>query len=250
MTTITFAALPNEEALEYFRAKGFAAALDRFSWKDVWADEHDRAFTVAKAISDDVLGDIRQALDDALAAGTTFETFKKTLTPKLQARGWWGKGAVTDPKTGETKLAQLGSERRLEIIYDTNLRTANAAGRWARTVRNKTLMPFLQYIQIQRPSARDEHKPFHNIVLPVDHPFWRTHYPPNGWLCGCMVRQVSARTMEREGLTLSGDDDLAEFEKTRPFVNDRTGRTEQIPIGIDPGFERNPGVARFDPLQG
>ena len=70
---------------------------------------------------------------------------------------------------------------RLRIIFDTNLRTANAAGRWSRVQRNKRLMPFLTYIQIDRPTRRDAHRPFHGVTLPVDHPFWKTHYPPNGW---------------------------------------------------------------------
>jgi len=249
MTTIAFAALPNEEAIAYFKEKGFANAFDRFSWKDVWGEEHARSFTVAKAVRDDVLTEIRDALLSAIEDGTTLETFKAAMEPKLRELGWWGKGIVEDPKTGEIAEAQLGSARRLRVIYDTNLRTANSAGRWARVQRNKRLMPFLTYIQIDRPSARDAHKPWHGITLPVDHEFWKTHYAPNGWFCGCMIRQVSARTVEKESLTLTTEEELAPFRETRPYFNDRLGITEQVPVGIDPGFAHNPGLARFDPSE-
>lgn len=247
MTSIEYTALPNEEALAYFRAKGFAPALVRFSWRDVWADEHDRMFTVAKAMRDDVLTEIRDALDKALANGVPFARFKKELEPKLRAFGWWGKGLVEDPKTGQREEARLGSARRLRIIYDTNLRTSNAAGRWARVQRNKRLMPLLTYIQIDRPSRRAAHRPFHQVTLPVDHPFWRTHWPPNGWQCGCIVRQISRRVARRDGLTETGDDQVDALSRTRSVRNERRGETVEVPIGIDPGFERNAGLARFDP---
>lgn len=241
---VEFEALPNAEAVEYFRAKGFAPALARFSWRDVWAEEHDRMFTVAKAMRDDVLAEIREAVAAAIEDGETFESFKARLEPKLRAFGWWGKGIVKDPKTGVTERVQLGSARRLRIIFDTNLRTANAAGRWSRTQRNKRLMPYLTYVQIDRPTRRDAHRPFHGITLPVDHPFWKTHYPPNGWQCGCMVRQVSRRTMEREGLELATDAQIRALSQTRRVENPRRGEAVDVPVGIDPGFERNPGQNR------
>ena len=245
--SFVFEALSNQEAIEYFRAKGYAPALSRFSWRDVWADEHDRMFTVAKAMREDVLRTIRAELDSAIADGRTYEDFRAAITPKLKELGWWGKQAVVDPRTGLPEEAQLGSARRLRIIYDTNLRTANAAGRWRRAQRNKALMPFFTYVQIDRPSKREAHEPFHGVTLPVDHPFWRTHWPPNGWLCGCIVRQISRRTLEREGLSLTEDTAVERVSETRPWHDRRNGVTRQVPKGIDPSFERNAGIDRFGP---
>lgn len=245
-----FKALPNVEAIDYFRGKGFAPALSRFSWKDVWGEEHSRAFTVAKATRDDVLGAIRDSLDQAIAEGRSLKDFKAEMEPVLKSFGWWGRGIVTDPKTGLPEEAQLGSANRLRIIYDTNVRTANSAGRWARAQRNKALMPFFTYIQIDRPSAREAHKPFDGVTLPVDHAFWRTHWAPNGWLCGCMVRQISKRVLERDGLAVTDEAKVAEISKTRPHRNDRTGEVTDVPVGIDPGFAHNPGIARYNPEKG
>lgn len=247
MTKVEFQSLRNEEAIEYFEDKGFAPALARFDWRDVWKDEHDRMFTVAKVMSDDVLAEIKDALDDAIANGIPLEAFKRDIEPKLRAMGWWGKSVMTDPKTGEEKDVQLGSARRLRTIYDTNLRTANAAGRWRRAERNATLMPLLTYIQIKRPTARDEHKPFDGVTLPVGHDFWKTHYPPNGFYCGCMVKQISERVAKRDGLGVTDEANVAKISATEPVEDKRRGVTVDVPIGIDLGFDRNPGLSRHDP---
>ena len=81
-------------------------------------------------MQDDLLRDIRGALDRALAEGRTMEQFRAGIEPVLRASGWWGKRTLTDPLTGETREVQLGSARRLRVIFDTNMRTAYAAGRW------------------------------------------------------------------------------------------------------------------------
>lgn len=80
--------LPPVEAISFFRKKGFRFG---FSWQDVWQSEHARAFTVAKAMTRDLLEDIRAALDTAIADGTTLETFTANLRPTLEAKGWWGR---------------------------------------------------------------------------------------------------------------------------------------------------------------
>lgn len=155
MSETLFQALPDEETIGAFREKGYAPALSRFSYRDVWAGEHARMFTVAKALSDDVLQTLRAGVDDAIANGTTFEDFKKVIEPKLRDLGWWGRGTMVDPKTARSETVQLGSALRLRIIYDTNLRSARAAGRWERAQRNKGLMPFFQYFRSTgRRSAR------------------------------------------------------------------------------------------------
>ena len=235
---VTPVSVTPQEALEYFRAKGFAPPEARFSYTDWWGASHARGFVVAKAMQDDLLRDIRGALDRALAEGRTMEQLRAGIEPVLRARGWWGKRTLTDPLTGETREVQLGSARRLRVIFDTNMRTAYAAGRWVRIQRTKDVLPFLQYIQLQRVSAREEHEPFHELVVPVDHPWWATHFPPNGYFCACLTRQLSGAAVKRRGLTVTTDPPA----DTVPWTDSRNGRTVDVPAGIDPGFESNPGA--------
>lgn len=231
--------LTPEEAIKSFRKKGYAIG---FSWRDVWKEEHAAAFTVAKAMRIDILEDIRSATDKAISKGIAFGEFKKQLAPVLQAKGWWGRKDIVDPLDGKTKPATLGSNRRLRTIYDTNMRMAHSAGRWERIERLKDRRPYLRYIAIQDERTRQTHRAWHNTVLPADHAFWDTHYPPNGWRCRCSVQQLSDRDLKRFGHKLSKQaPDLG----TRQVLDRRRGEVHTVPIGIDPGFDYNVGKARL-----
>lgn len=227
------------EALAFLRSKSIKPGFD---YRDVWREEHATAFTVAKAMQIDVLESIHDALGQALAEGRTFEQFKKDLTPTLQDLGWWGRSDQRDPITGEVRDVQLGSPRRLKTIYNTNMRAARSAGQWQRIERTKASRPFLLYQNGPSREHRPEHVQWNGIILPVDHPFWRTHMPQNGWGCKCHMRSLSAQEAE----LLGGVSDAPKIE-TREWVNERTGEVQQVPKGIDPGFDFNPGqVARTE----
>ena len=223
------------EAVEHFRRKAYVLGFD---YRDVAAETHAVAFTVAKAMKVDILTYIRKAVDEALAEGTTFRQFQQRLEPILREKGWWGRQEMVDPVTGERRMVQLGSPRRLRIIFDTNLRTALAAGRWERIERLQEVMPYLRYVAVLDARTRPEHARWHGTVLPVDHPWWRTHFPPNGYHCRCLVVQLSEDDLDRYGYTVSGDPTV----QTRPWLNKRTGETLQVPRGVDPGFDHNVGV--------
>src|SRR6187551_2826118 len=170
--------LPPDQALQWFREKGYAL---NFGWQDMWGEQHTRAFTVAKATQLDVLADIRVAVDQAIAQGISTQQFTKQLRPTLQEKGWWGEKEVTNEETGEKQIVQLGSSNRLRVIYETNLRQAHAAARWERIERTAQTRPYLRYVCLLDGRERAEHKKWHNTILPWDHPWWKTHAPPNGW---------------------------------------------------------------------
>ena len=156
------ARLPNREAQSHLGRKVLRPA---FAWQDSTAEEHAIAFTVAKMMDEDMLAETQKALQDALAQGTDFATFKARLKPYLMARGWWGKQLMGDPQDGEIKLVQLGSTRRLRTIYHTNLHSAYAAGQWARIERNKKAFPYLKYIPSDAAFPREEHRRFYGMIL-------------------------------------------------------------------------------------
>ncbi|HEX7128296.1 MAG TPA: phage minor head protein [Thermodesulfobacteriota bacterium] len=231
----TLRALPPADAVRFFEQKGYRIGFD---WRDVWAHEHSRAFTVAKAMRVDLLEDIRRAVDDAIREGTTLADFQRRLQPLLEAKGWWGRQPVTDPRSGETRIAQLGSPARLKTIFRTNLATSYAAGRWARIERTKASRPYLRYVATLDDRTRPQHRAWHGIVRPVDDAFWQTHYPPNGWNCRCAVQSLSERDLGRYGYELSPPPEI----RMVPYRNPRTGETLLVPEGIDPGFGYNAGL--------
>lgn len=239
MPDVELQALPPADALRYFEGKGYTPSFD---WPEVWQEEHARAFTVAKAMRLDILEDIRREVDAALRDGITFQQFRTRLEPTLRSKGWWGRQLLTDPSTGLEETVQLGSPRRLRIIYDTNLRMARAAGRWAAIERTRARRPWLRYSAVLDGRTRPEHRTWHDTILPADDPFWDTHYPPNGWNCRCTVVQLSDRDLQRYGFTPS---DQAPPVATRPYINKRTGEIVKVPRGIDPGFGYNVGKAHM-----
>lgn len=222
----------NREALKHLKGKRSHIS---FAWQDTASYEHAVSFTVAKMMDEDMLAETRAAVTDALANGTDFATFQKRLKPYLMARGWWGQAVMGDPDTGEIQKVQLGSTRRLRTIYHTNLHTAYAAGQWERIQRNKKLFPYLKYIPSDAAEPRESHKPFYGMVLPVDDPFWSTHFPPNGWGCKCNVRALTREQAEKTGISKSP------VLKDVEHINTRTGEVEYYPEGVNPSFAHNPG---------
>lgn len=234
MAAVQLKPLPPAEAIAFFRQKGYRIGFD---YRDVWQQEHQASFTVAKAMQVDLLAEIRAGIDAALADGTTFETFRQALTPRLVARGWWGRQEMTNPVTGETKLAQLGSPSRLKLIYDTNLATAYSEGQWERIQRNKAIFPFLEYVKSASEHPRLQHLAYAGLVLRADDPFWLVHMPIKDYNCKCSVIQHTQRMLDREGLTVG----TAPPEVMRTVVNKRTGEEMQVPQGVSPAFYYPPG---------
>jgi hypothetical protein len=237
MPEVSLKPLPPAEAIGYFQQKGYRIGFD---YRDVWQQEHQAAFTVAKAMHLDLLADLRAGVNGALANGTTIGDFKKQLQPLLQAKGWWGRKEVVDPVTGDTQLAQLGSPRRLQRIFDTNLATSYSEGQWERIQRNKGLFGFLEYVRSAAAHPRPSHLAYAGLVLPADDPFWQRHLPVKEWGCKCTVIQHTGYSLERGGLKVG----QAPAEVMRAYVNPRTGESSLVPDGVDPAFNYPPGGRR------
>ncbi|TXN71645.1 phage minor head protein [Methylobacterium sp. WL6] len=239
MTQPTITPLAPAEAIASLTARGLR--LDpSFGWQDAWQADHATMFTVAKSAGFDILKDIHDGLTQALAEGTTFETFAKNLRPALEAKGWWGRKEVVDPTSGEIQERTLGSTRRLRTIFDTNMRVSYAAGHWEQFDRNRRSRPVLRYVAILDGRVRPAHRARHNLTLPIDDPYWDTWAPPCGWGCRCTLQSLSLRDVER----MRGELKFTPPPETiRTFTNKRTGEVAKVPDGIDPGWAYNPGKA-------
>jgi hypothetical protein len=232
VANFTFPGPIPQAAIDFLAAKKLTPGFDH---RDVWRHEHLANFTVAKAMQLDVLRTVHESLLSALAQGQTFESWKRDLRPNLQRLGWWGKTEAVDPLTGEVREINVGS-RRLKRIYQTNMRTARAAGAWGRFERTASALPFLEYNLGPSEVHRPQHVAWASIILPVGDPFWDTHAPQNGWGCKCWLRQLTKRAAE----ALGGPTQAPPIEM-REWINERTGEVEWVPVGIDPGWDYNPG---------
>lgn len=223
-------AVPFTEAIDYFRTK---INLPTESWADLQEDAHARAFVVAGATKTDMLDDFRTSIDDALANGATLNDFRKDFDSIVEKHGWSYKG-----KRGW----------RTRVMFDTNIRTAHAAGRWNQIQRLKAKRPWLIYQTAGDERVRPLHQAWDRTVLPADDAWWDTHYPPNGWGCRCIVRTASDRSLKREGLSPAKRAPKRNYTER---VNTSTGELlPPTPEGIDTGWGYNVGkAAQVGPAQ-
>ena len=156
-----------QEAVAYFRAKGYNIT---WNWYEQLTDAHARAFTVAKAARMDVLTTLRTEVDRAIHDGITRDEFINTLAPRLQKLGWWGKQIAVDSQ-GNAKAIQLGSPRRLALIYDVNTRAAYNAGRYAQMMNTADAFPYWQYVAVMDSRTRPAHAALNLMVFRFDDPF-------------------------------------------------------------------------------
>ncbi len=246
--TIRIEPLPPKQAIAAYEARR-GRLTESFSWQDLFEEEHADQMTVAKSAGFDILKDIDAAMMKALSEGRTLRQFSKELRPVLKAKGWWGRKLVEDPQTGDLMAATLGSTRRLKTIFETNMRVSYAAGHWDTFERTKAIRPYLRYVAIMDERTRPAHAARHNLVLPVDHPYWDKWAPPCGWGCRCTLQSLSGRDVKR----LQSEGEVLRFEPPqdthRKFINRRTGEVTEVPDGIDPGWAYNPGKAGFRALK-
>lgn len=224
MPSAEYGSLPFAEQIAFFRRK---LNLPTPSWTTIWEAEHDKAFTVAGAMKRDLLEDLRKAVEKVIADGITLADFRKQFEEIVAKHGWSYNGSPG---------------WRSRVIYDTNLRTSYQAGRYRQMQEVKALRPYWRYrhsAAVQDP--RPEHLAWDGLVLPADDPWWRTHFPPNGWGCQCTVETLSADEVRAMG----GPDEAPEvvYEEKRVGVTGPNPRTVRVPEGIDPGFGYAPGAS-------
>lgn len=216
---------PFTEQIEFFRRK---LALPSARWDDIMKSAHDRGFIVAGAMKADLVADLHAAVLRAIESGGTIQQFRKDFNGIVAKHGWTG-------WTGEGTPG--GYAWRTRIIYQTNMATSYAAGRWAQ-LNDPGLVAFRPYWRYNHADGvlhpRPHHLSWNGIVMPRDHPFWRTHFAPNGWGCHCYITAASAAdyaAAQATGKAAPPDG----WEALSP----KTG----APVGIDRGFDYAPGAS-------
>jgi hypothetical protein len=214
------AQLPFEEQIAFFRQK---VPVPTARWDDLRRNEHDTGFMVAGAMKADLLADLQQAVADTAAGGGTLEEFRKGFRDLVSRHGWHG-------WTGEGTAA--GEAWRTRVIYQTNMLTSYAAGRLAQ-LRDPELRKIAPYWMYRHSDSVMHPRPLHvswdKLTLPADDPWFRTHYPPNGWGCCCYVIATSKTLAEMQGGRFGPPPDDG--------IDPKTGG----PMGIDKGWDYMPG---------
>lgn len=230
--------LPFVRAIRFFAGKILNLPTQRYD--DLDAQEHDWAFTVAGATKADLLADLRGIVDRALTDGTSLGEFKKQFADIVARSGWQHSG---------------DRDFRARTIYETNLRTSYAAGRYEQQEEVKDTFPYRQWIHGDTRTPRPNHLALDGKVFPVDDPFWRNHYPPIfagalAWGCHCRTRLLTPRQLERSGQQVEVPPQPGQILGVT-FPDGRKGAVRQSEIvgnALAPGLSRREG--RQQVLQG
>jgi SPP1 gp7 family putative phage head morphogenesis protein len=208
--------LPFDEAIDFFKGK-IPMSIDEFL--DLAKESRVRAFSVSNVTGMGALSDIQSSVARAIEEGLSFGDWKKLI--------------------GQTLLGYGIKGFRMETIFRSNVQTAYQVGHYQQMHDPDVLKdrPYWKYVAVMDERTRPEHAQWHDTVLPADDPWWNTHYPPNGYNCRCTVVSLSGREVDREGLLVMPSPKIETYE----WVDKRTGEVHDIPKGIDPGWDVNPG---------
>ena len=190
--------MPPERAIEYLK-KRFKNLIPTARWDEMSAIAHDKAFTVAKVMTADLLQDFYNLVETAKTEGWTLETFQNEALPYAERTGWTG-----------NKL------HRLKTIYETNMNVSYAKGQYnqLRLLGDQGLRPYWMWLKSTSMQPNPLHIRFYNLVLPYDDPFWKVHYPRSRWGCKCGIRSLSAKEVQERRLEVkSGDGFISKLTK-------------------------------------
>lgn len=166
------------QAVEYARTRNVVLPQDYYG--KLTGTERSRAVTIAGLAQLEQIKFVIDQLNATLSEGGTFADFKKRV------------------RSGVVPVAL--PDYRLDNIYRTNIQAAYAHGKWQQQSRSTT-RPYLMYDAINDSRTRPAHAAMDNIVLPREHSFWRTHYPPNGYRCRCTVISLTVAQATARGIT-------------------------------------------------
>jgi SPP1 gp7 family putative phage head morphogenesis protein len=171
-----------DEALEWFLGRTILSDEER---RRIPAEARSRAFWLAGVAQMDVVQDVFNDIDRALANGTPFDEFKAQVSDKL-ARAW----GRDDP-------------HRVETIFRNAAQSSYNAGRWHQMTEPSVqrFRPFWQYDAILDSRVTPLCKTLDGTVLRADDPWWDTHYPPLHHRCRSSVRNLRQSEAERRGIS-------------------------------------------------
>ncbi len=217
--TVALEPLPMEAAAEFWRNK---VMLGPAEFAELADEAKIRAFGVAGIAKGSELATVYNSLQAAIDKGISYGEFKKECAEIFARRGWTGK-----------------REWRVQNIFRTNIQTAYNSGRYKSQKENAETFPYLQYNAVNDRRTRPTHKAMDGKVFPLDHPFWDTWYPPNGYRCRCSTLSLTGRQVDRMGLKVETSDPTGSpIEIPNQVTGAKMTVQQLLP---DPGFDHHPG---------
>lgn len=134
--------------------------------------------------------DLATSLKNSIAQ---FSAFKETsFRTQLEAALTEG-NKVLSWNEFKNKAAELNVEynqRFLKTEYHHTIATANSVENWKRYEADADLYPNLRWNAVNDARTRQKHRELDGLILPINHPFWKSHCVPSDWGCRCNLEQT------------------------------------------------------------
>lgn len=171
-----------DEAVSWFRSK---MILSDDEFEAIEAASHETAFTVAGVAQLDLVTQVWEAADRALAQGETLESFQRATADKLAAA--WGKDQPW----------------RVETIFRTNVQSAYSRGRWRQMNHPavRRARPYRRYSAIMDSRTTTVCKHLDGVVRPADDTWWDGRIPPLHFNCRSCLVTLDEEEAAQEGVT-------------------------------------------------
>lgn len=166
----------NDQASAFIRNK---PALTKAAFNKLLPELKAHAFTIAGI---ECLR-IQQSIRDEIATipqGALWADVKAAVLAQLDP---YFVDPAADAETQEKQ--RRGANRRAELLVRTHTSMAYAQVAYEAADQERELFPFWQYVTLGDGGVRPSHAALDGIVLPHDHPFWKSHTPPWDWGCRC-----------------------------------------------------------------
>lgn len=165
--------LPFEEAVAAFLDK---QVMPRAEFEALALEMRGRAFTAAWVYAADELQRLHGAVLAAIEKGETLREF-------------------TD-KVGDI----LGKAWHRETVFRTNVLHAYGKGHWDQAQDTRSQRPYARYSAVMDGRTRPHHAVLHGMVYPLDHPFWKSYWPPWDYNCRCAALTFSQEEVTQQNL--------------------------------------------------
>ena len=149
------------------------------------------------------------------------------------------------PWLDDEESGTIRAEARAELLLRTHGFQAYQAAAHGTMERQKDVFPYWQYKSMEDGRVRPAHAALDGIVLPANHEFWKTHFPPWQWGCRCQCIPLSEddyADIAKEDEDRAPDHQLilddaaqAELTKTRRLV--RNGVAYNVSSDAEKGKE-------------
>lgn len=213
---------PDPIKLSFSEAIRFFARKLNIPAGDIQEAENDWAFAIAGVTLAEMLSDFRATADRYIADGRSFGEFKRDFTQIAERYGW-------QPRQGVAW--------RANIVAQTNLRQAYAAGQWQQRQDPivRAARPGLMWRHRDSPNARPHHAAMDGRVFEASKVDWSL---PSGF--GCRCRWFSVPAPDEGYFELSDRLPYARPDGSTVLIPAIAVQDKLMPVA-DPGFFYQPG---------